>query len=773
MPCTTRASCSCSGASLGSWSQARCRSERICCGAAALCACAAPCPASRIGRVRTTTILLFVCLCAVLSCDALTDRYDRFMKGTEPDRAEPTVPPAPGEPRAAPAQPKVVVLALPGLDPELVERGMMEGWLPGFRRLRTNGTLLRLDAHVPACATSAAATFLAGAGPSRHGLLGDWVVDLEGGRPALAAGACRVRMAPLAELFPRGAPQGFPPSLPLFESRLEERSFLQTTGAGDLRCVVLRCPVGFPALAGGSLKILGAGALPDLSFAAGAYTLAVEDAALPERRETPRGGIILRALPATRGAARDTFMIPVAGPPALAAGASGRVVATIELRAASDRSRATAVTPDHRVEVAAGRWSEPLVLRFAVAPGLDLFGRARLYLRPTGTRRMELYVEPPDFDPVRPPAWQALSWPRDWGRELTARTGPLPRLAPAFPGAAFADAVLDARDVAASIASQFAIERHLFEWALVQGDYDVLYQSFPLLEDTAAIGPGAAEEIEFLGQRVPRQLLLNAATAAADQLVSATLAVVDSGVLGRGVTVIAYSPYGARMAMRAVDLNRVLLERGDLVLSGAPERPLFERIDWSRTRAWAAGAGGIHVNLRGREPAGMVEPAALDAYLAGLSAQLLTLQDPVNGARVVLSVRRGAELAPARDGAPDLLVGLAAGYTISFDAARLLRAGPWLSSIGTAAGSGPAGCDPAVVPGLFAMSRRTLMHQSVSLEQVAATIPALLEQPAPPGLAVAPLLVGRPMERAPEEVIRRERSEVEEAEEPEEDGGEE
>ncbi|MBI4878667.1 MAG: hypothetical protein HY812_03275 [Planctomycetes bacterium] len=729
--------------------------------------------------MRTTTALLLVCLCAVLSCDALSDRYDRFMKGTEPDRAEPTVPPPPQAPREAPAEPKVAVLAFPGLDLALVERGMMEGWLPGFRRLRTSGTRLQLDARVPASATAAAATFRVGAGTSRHGVLDDWTMDLEGGRPVPAPGACRVRMAPLAELFPRGAPQGFPPALPLLESRLEQRSFLQDCGAGGLRCVVLRCAVGFPALTGGKLKVLGAGALPDLSFGTGAYTFAVEDAALPERRETARGGVILRALPATRGAACDTFLIPVAGPPLLGEGASGRAVATIELRAAPDRARATAITSDHRIEVEAGRWSEPLVLRFAAAPGLDVFGRARLYIRPTGTRRMELYVEPPDFDPARPPAWQALSCPRDWGRELTARTGPLPRLAPAFPGAAFADAVLDARDAAAAVAAQFAAERRLFEWALVQGDYDVLYQSFSLLEDAAAIGPGAAEEIEFLGERVPRQLLLDAATAAADQLVCATLAFVDGGALGRGATVIIYSPYGAKAAMRAVDLNRVLVERGDLVLSGPPERPLWQRIDWSRTRAWSAGGGGIHVNLRGREPAGIVEPAALDAYLAGLAAHLLALQDPVTGARIVLSARRGAELAPGQAGAPDLQVGLAEGCTVSFDAARMLRAGPWLSSISTAAGSGPAGSDPSVVPGLFAMTRRTLMRGSVSLEQVAATIPALLEQDAPPGLAAAPLLIGRPMERAPEEVIRRERKEEpedggeEEAREPDEDGGEE
>jgi predicted AlkP superfamily phosphohydrolase/phosphomutase len=71
-------------------------------------------------------------------------------------------------------------------------------------------------------------------------------------------------------------------------------------------------------------------------------------------------------------------------------------------------------------------------------------------------------------------------------------------------------------------------------------------------------------------------------------------------------------------------------------------RQLFEKVDWSRTRAYAMGLGGIYVNLAGRETKGSVQPGAeYDALMAELTAGLEAAVDPATGERPVTKVQAG------------------------------------------------------------------------------------------------------------------------------------
>ncbi len=70
-------------------------------------------------------------------------------------------------------------------------------------------------------------------------------------------------------------------------------------------------------------------------------------------------------------------------------------------------------------------------------------------------------------------------------------------------------------------------------------------------------------------------------------------------------------------------------------------------------------AGGIRINLRGREPAGRVDPGAeFDATCADLAEGLLELRDPDTGTRLVKEVLRSRDLfhGDALDRLPDLIV---------------------------------------------------------------------------------------------------------------------
>lgn len=103
-------------------------------------------------------------------------------------------------------------------------------------------------------------------------------------------------------------------------------------------------------------------------------------------------------------------------------------------------------------------------------------------------------------------------------------------------------------------------------------------------------------------------------------------------------------------------------DRGYAEYQEAADRRRMARIDLARTRALASGTecegpfGSLRLNVRGREPAGIVAPEEVDALLAELEARLVALRTP-DGRQVVLRVWRGAELYPGPESAvvPDLV----------------------------------------------------------------------------------------------------------------------
>ncbi len=131
--------------------------------------------------------------------------------------------------------------------------------------------------------------------------------------------------------------------------------------------------------------------------------------------------------------------------------------------------------------------------------------------------------------------------------------------------------------------------------------------------------------------------------------------------LDEDTAVFVVSDHGARPMLGAVCVNEWLLREGYLVLHELPDRPApFGRlaVDWSRTRAW--GEGGYYcrlcLNVRGREPEGIVDPRDYEALRDELAARLEALGDP-DGHPIGTRAHRPEDLWPEANGTPpDLLV---------------------------------------------------------------------------------------------------------------------
>jgi predicted AlkP superfamily phosphohydrolase/phosphomutase len=150
----------------------------------------------------------------------------------------------------------------------------------------------------------------------------------------------------------------------------------------------------------------------------------------------------------------------------------------------------------------------------------------------------------------------------------------------------------------------------------------------------------------------------------------------------------------------------------------------WENVDWSHTRAYAMGIGQIYFNLRGREARGIVSPGAESKQLADeLSARLLTMKDPDDGAPIIRAVYKRDDVYSGEylENASELQVGMEDGYRVSWQ--TTLGGSPqgivypnmkkWSGDHG--------GYDYATTAGVL-ISSRPLTGQSPSIVDIAPTV---------------------------------------------------
>ncbi len=159
-------------------------------------------------------------------------------------------------------------------------------------------------------------------------------------------------------------------------------------------------------------------------------------------------------------------------------------------------------------------------------------------------------------------------------------------------------------------------------------------------------------------------------------------------------------------------------------------------MDWSRTRAYALGLGGIYLNLRGREAHGIVDPDEAGGLSESITRGLEGLPDPETGAVAIRGVRSREALyrGPFAAGSPDLLVNFARGYRVSWETSTG-GVGASVFSDNTHAWAGDHVVDPALVPGVLLMNR-PFQGDGARLVDLAPTILAAL------GVAPGPAMEG-------------------------------
>jgi predicted AlkP superfamily phosphohydrolase/phosphomutase len=204
---------------------------------------------------------------------------------------------------------------------------------------------------------------------------------------------------------------------------------------------------------------------------------------------------------------------------------------------------------------------------------------------------------------------------------------------------------------------------------------------------------------------------------------------------GEDALFLVLSDHGFGSFRRGMNYNSWLVRNGFMTLLGdAGEtktledlfetREMFDKVDWSRTKAYAMGLGGIYVNLAGREAKGAVQPG--EEYeqvrrdiIAGLEASV----DPRTGERPVAHVYRREEMYNGFDPTviPDLRVANSLGYRIGWQTA-LGQVPREIFEDNLKAWSGDhCSVDPELVKGILFVNRK-LARTDVNIVDVMPTI---------------------------------------------------
>jgi predicted AlkP superfamily phosphohydrolase/phosphomutase len=184
--------------------------------------------------------------------------------------------------------------------------------------------------------------------------------------------------------------------------------------------------------------------------------------------------------------------------------------------------------------------------------------------------------------------------------------------------------------------------------------------------------------------------------------------------LGKDSVLIVMSDHGFKPFRRGVNLNVWLHEQGYLALKGEPDASEWYRnVDWSRTRAYAFGIGGIYLNVAGREAEGIVQPGEeARALKRELIERLRNLKDDApagpktDGRSAVADVYDAVEVyrGPYAADGPDLIVGFSVGYRASWKCATGVIDSEVFED-NERSWSGDHCMNPPDVPGVFFCSR--------------------------------------------------------------------
>jgi predicted AlkP superfamily phosphohydrolase/phosphomutase len=586
----------------------------------------------------------------------------------------------------APRVKKLIFLGLDGLDPELTEKWMAEGKLPNLARLKEEGSYQRLRTTCPALSPVAWSTFSTGVNPAKHNIFDFLSRDARSYAPELSSAKVR---APRRIL--RIGKFEIPLERPVVEMRRKSEPFWKILDRYGVTSTILRVPVTFPPDDFNG-RLLSAMSTPDLRGSQGTFSLFTGSEGALEGPE-------------------DAAPVPF------------RLL---------EPNSAILEIQGKTYPLALGEYTPWIRLKFHTQGGSSVAGIVRFLLSRKGDG-FALYATPVQIDPENPAL--PISQPGYYATYLAKLFGSFATLGLAEDTWGLNDGAIDE-------------EAFLKQVEFIQKEREAMFFSAldHLRGGLLACVFDTSDRVQHMFYRYFHPSLAGHTHAGViekmyrdmDRLVGDTLPYVDAET-----AFFVLSDHGFCSFRRGVNLNSWLRRNGYLELDGDGEESgqYFDGIDWSRTRAYTFGLGGLYLNKRGREAGGIVDPEDAPALQAELIAKLSGLIDDETGDVAIQRVYAASAIyhGPYLDSAPDMIVGYSRGYRTSWDAA-VGKATARVFEDNAKAWSGDHCVDPALVPGVL-FSNLKLDAENPGIEDMAPTALDLF------GVELPPWMEGKPVIR--------------------------
>jgi predicted AlkP superfamily phosphohydrolase/phosphomutase len=613
--------------------------------------------------------------------------------------------------RAKPWVRRVIIVGFDGQDPKLTEKFMKKGLLPNFEKLAKMGSYRKLETSYPSISPVAWSSFATGTNPARHNIFDFLDRDRKTYLPLLSS----THIGSVDRSLKIG-PYRIPLSKP--ELRLLRRSkpFWTILGEHEVWATVLRVPITFPPdkFKGAQLSAM---CVPDLLGTQGTFLFYTTR---PAEKKFKEGGIRVE-LPRNG----DRFSTRLQGPENLFRDGNPplEIPMTIELDRAKKAARVT--LDGEGIDLEERKLSDWIPLTFKAAPAIKVSGLCRMMVTEMG-EHFSLYVTPLNLDPDKPA--MPISHPSYYATYLAKKIGHFCTLGLAEDTWALNEGVIDdgtflkqTYDIDKERQDMFfaALDR-LRQGALVtvfdatdriqHMFWHYLEENHPANNRKGGNGSGGAQHKKAIEEIYKHD----------DEFVGKVMS-----RLKKGDVLLVLSDHGFSSFQRGVNLNGWLLKEGFLKLKDGADGSAewLKDVDWSRTKAYSLGLSGMYLNMEGREANGIVRPGPEAAAVkTEIIARMRGLKDDGRGVVGIQDVFDTASIyeGPYRENAPDLIIGYANGYRISWDCATGMVSGPVFED-NVKAWSGDHCVDPRLVPGVL-FSNYEVGAQNPSLVDLAPSV---------------------------------------------------
>jgi len=587
---------------------------------------------------------------------------------------------------------KVIILGIDGMDPVITEKLLNDGLLPNFAALLKKGSYSHLATTIPAESAVAWTSFATGLDASGHGIF-DFIMR----NPQDYSLFLTLNEIPTI----KGTSQ--------IKSRRKAEPFWSVLSKNKVPCFFYFCPNTFPPepIYGKMLSGMGT---PDILGNMGKFSFYTTKPITKDDLES-RGRVVKVDDDA------GVVLTQLYGPKVLSAGLQTEAVIPLKITLDPSGEKVLISFQGKSFSLAKDTWSNWQEMSFETGTFSSVSGITKFYLKSVKPE-FELYITPINFNPDKPPF--SVSTPRDLSEKIYSKIGYYHTLGMPVETWGLSEGRISEKTFLQQVDDVLVERKIILRQELKDYKSGVFFFYFDTLD---VIQHMFWRYIDDKNKSMQNDLQYKDTIykyyEQMDQVVGELLK-----ILNDSDTLIVLSDHGFGPFRRSVHLNRWLLEQGYLFLKDETScrQEFLEGIDWSKTKAYALGFGGIYLNKVGREYYGIVGASEVGQLKEGLLSKLLGMTDPLTGEKVVSNVYPAEVIynGPYIKDAPDLFVGFKRGYRASWQTA-LGGMATTLIEDNSKKWSGDHLFDPQEVPGVIFVNSK-IQTKGKSIIDLASTV---------------------------------------------------